>query len=570
MDTLILPHGGTLCELIVSDAQAVELKAASRDWPSWDLTDRQLCDLELLLNGGFSPLRGFMGQKDYTSVLERLRLADGTVWPMPIMLDVERAFGESLKPGDRVALRDPEGTMLAALTVNDVFPFDWKREAEAVFDTVDLVHPYVHVLSGMKGRLYVGGTLQGLALPRHYDFKSLRHTPAELRHEFARLGWRKVCGFQTRNPLHRAHKEMTVRAATEVGAHLLLNPSVGMTKPGDIDHYTRVRCYLAISEHYPPGMMKLSLLPLAMRMGGPREAVWHAIIRKNHGCTHFIVGRDHAGPGNDGNGKPFYGPYDAQKLVAQYEQELGIRMVPFQEMVYVKSKAQYLPMNEVAPGEEVLTISGTEQRRRLREGLEIPEWFTYPNVVQVLRKAYPPKSEQGFTLFFTGLSGSGKSTIAQVLLSKFLELGGRPVTLLDGDIVRKNLSAGLGFSKEDRDRNILRIGFVANEITKNGGIAICAPIAPYAATRKAVRELISAHGAFIEIYVATPVEVCEARDRKGLYAKARAGLVQNFTGVNDPYEPPENPEVRIDTTQQTPEESADEVWLYLEREGYLA
>jgi sulfate adenylyltransferase len=570
MDTLIPPHGGTLCELIVPDAQAAELKAASRDWPSWDLTDRQLCDLELLLNGGFSPLRGFMVQRDYTSVLERLRLADGTVWPIPIMLDVDPAFAEGLKPGSRVALRDPEGTMLAALTVSDVFPFDWKREAEAVFGTVDPAHPHVRVLSNMEGRLYVGGTLQGLTLPRHYDFKALRHTPAELRHEFARLAWRKVCGFQTRNPLHRAHKEMTVRAAAEVGAHLLLNPSVGMTKPGDIDHYTRVRCYQAISEHYPPGMMKLSLLPLAMRMGGPREAVWHAIIRKNYGCTHFIVGRDHAGPGNDSNGKPFYGPYDAQKLVAQYEQELGIRMVPFQEMVYVKSKAQYLPMNEVAPGEEVLTISGTEQRRRLREGLEIPEWFTYPNVVQVLRKAYPPKSEQGFTLFFTGLSGSGKSTIAQVLLSKLLELGGRPVTLLDGDIVRKNLSAGLGFSKEDRDRNILRIGFVANEITKNGGIAICAPIAPYAATRRAVRELISAHGAFIEIHVATPIAVCEARDRKGLYAKARAGLVQNFTGVNDPYEPPENPEVRLDTTNQTPEESADEVWLYLEREGYLA
>jgi sulfate adenylyltransferase len=356
----------------------------------------------------------------------------------------------------------------------------------------------------------------------------------------------------------------------EAGAHLLLNPVVGMTKAGDIDHYTRVRCYEAIAEHYPPGMMRLSLLNLAMRMGGPREALWHALIRKNHGCSHFIVGRDHAGPGNDSKGKPFYGPYDAQKLVSQYEQEVGIAMVPFQEMVYVKSKSQYLPMNEVGKQDEIMSISGTEQRRRLREGLEIPEWFTYPNVVEVLRRAYPPKSRQGLTLFFTGLSGSGKSTIAQVLLSKFLELGGRPVTLLDGDIVRKNLSAGLGFSKEDRDRNILRIGFVANEITKNGGIALCAPIAPYAATRKANRDLISAHGAFIEVYVATPIAVCEARDRKGLYAKARAGLVQNFTGVNDPYEAPDKPEVRVDTSNQTPEESADQVWLYLEREGYLA
>ncbi|HEX7928352.1 MAG TPA: bifunctional sulfate adenylyltransferase/adenylylsulfate kinase, partial [bacterium] len=512
----------------------------------------------------------FLGQKDYESVLERVRLANGAVWPMPIMLNVAKAFGDTLKPGTRVALRDPEGTMLAVLTVGDVFGFDWKREAQAVFGTTDTVHPHVKVLSEMKDQVYVGGTLQGTGTPNHYDFKVLRHTPAELRHEFTRLGWQKVCGFQTRNPLHRAHKEMTVRAATEAGAHLLLNPSVGMTKPGDIDHYTRVRCYEAIGVHYPPGMMKLALLPLAMRMGGPREALWHAIIRKNHGCSHFIVGRDHAGPGNDSKGKPFYGPYDAQKLVDQYQKEVGIQMVPFQEMVYVKSKAQYLPMNEVGKDEEIMNISGTEQRRRLREGLEIPEWFTYPNVVEVLRKAYPPKSKQGFTLFFTGFSGSGKSTIAQVLLSKFLELGGRPVTLLDGDIVRKNLSAGLGFSKEDRDRNIVRIGFVANEITKNGGIAICAPIAPYAAPRKANRDLISANGAYIEIHVATPIEECEKRDRKGLYAKARAGLVQQFTGINDPYEAPEKPEIRLDTTHQTPAQSADEVWLYLEREGYLA
>lgn len=360
-----------------------------------------------------------------------------------------------------------------------------------------------------------------------------------------------------------------MRAATDVGAHLLLHPVVGLTKPGDIDHYTRVRCYRAINEHYPPDMMKLSLLNLAMRMAGPREALWHAIIRKNYGCTHMIVGRDHAGPGNDPSRKPFYSPYEAQEMVEKFQEEIGIRMIPFQEMVYAKSRAQYLPVNEVGEDDEVIRISGTEIRRRLREGLEIPEWFSYPNVVAELRKSYPPKKRHGITLFFTGLSGAGKSTVANVLLAKFLEMGERPVTLLDGDIVRKNLSSNLGFSKEDRDLNILRIGFVANEITKNGGIAICAPIAPYESTRRQIRELIEARGAFIEIHVSTPLEICEQRDRKGLYAKARAGLIKNFTGIDDPYEEPENPEIALDTTSLLPEEAAQEVLLYLEREGYL-
>ena len=570
MDHLNPPHGGELTELLLSPAAAAEVKAASIDFPSITLSLRAQCDLELLLNGAFSPLRGFMGQRDYDAVLREMRLADNTLWPIPITLSVTPQQAEQLAVGQTLALREPEGTMLAALRVEDLWEPERKAEAELVYGTQDVTHPAVKPLLQGEERVYIGGPLQGLQLPPHYDFTQHRYTPAELRREFARRGWRSVAAFQTRNPLHRAHKEMTVRAASEAGAHLLLNPVVGMTKPGDIDHYTRVRCYEAIAQHYPPEMMMLALLNLAMRMGGPREAMLHAIIRKNHGCSHLIVGRDHAGPGNDSQGRPFYGPYAAQEVVAQHEEELGIKMIPFQEMVYVRARAQYMPINEAPPGEEVLTVSGTELRRRLREGLEIPEWFSYPNVVAELRRAYPGKAQQGITIFFTGLSGSGKSTVANVLLSKFLEIGGRPVTLLDGDIVRQNLSSELGFSREHRDLNILRIGFVAGEITKNRGIAICAPIAPYTATRNKVRELISAWGAFVEVHMATPLEVCEARDRKGLYAKARAGLLAEFTGISDPYEAPEHPEIKLDTSNIAPDEAAQEILLYLEREGYLA
>ena len=563
------PHGGELVDLMVPRHTAAQVQAESVEYVSIDLTDAQLCDLELLINGGFSPLRGFMNQEDYRSVVSDLRLADGTVWPMPIVLSVSKAVADTVPEGGYLALRNAEGIMLGRMRVEEIWEADLEAEAEAVYGTTNPEHPGVRRLETQADKVCLGGKVEGLHLPLHYDFNRMRHTPAELRHEFERLGWRKVTGFQTRNPLHRAHKEMTVRAATQAGSHLLLHPVVGLTKPGDIDHFTRVRCYEAIGEHYPPGLMKLSLLNLAMRMAGPREALWHALIRKNHGCSHFIVGRDHAGPGNDSQGNPFYGPYDAQELVARFEEEIGIEMVPFAEMVYSVVRARYFPVTEVEPGEQVLSISGTELRRRLREGLEIPPWFSYPNVVEELRRSYPPREKQGFTLFFTGLSGAGKSTIANVLLAKFLELGGRPVTLLDGDIVRKNLSSELGFSKAHRDLNILRIGFVANEISKNGGIAICAPIAPYAETRRQVRETISARGAFIEVYVSTPLEVCEGRDRKGLYAKAREGIIKNFTGISDPYEAPVSPELSIDTTQMSPEEAAEEVWLYLEREGYL-
>jgi sulfate adenylyltransferase len=568
-DHLIPPHGGALTELYSDEERAAQIRGDSAGWPSWDLTPRQACDLELLLNGGFSPLRGFLSRADYTSVCESMRLTDGTVWPIPVTLDVPDEVASQVGPGSFLALRDPEGVMIAALRVEEVWQPDRSAEAQAVLGTTDAKHPGVAHLLNRSHPNYLGGTIEGLQPPVHYDYRDLRDTPATLRDRFRRLGWRKVVAFQTRNPLHRAHLELTLRAAKEVEANLLIHPVVGMTKPGDVDHYTRVRCYQAIMSGYPAGTAMLSLLPLAMRMGGPREALLHAIIRKNHGVSHFIVGRDHAGPGADSNGKPFYGPYDAQELVRTFEQEIGVQMMPFRNMVYVEDLAHYLPDDEVPDGSRVLSISGTEQRRRLNEGAELPDWFTPPAVAQELRRSYPPRARQGFTVFFTGLSGSGKSTIANVLLVKLLELGGRPVTLLDGDLVRKHLSSELGFSKEHRDINIRRIGFVAAEITKNGGIAVCAPIAPYAATRSDVRAMVEPGGGFVLVHVSTPIETCEGRDRKGLYAKARAGILKEFTGISDPYEDPTDADIVIDTTDVTAEEAAQQIILHLESEGYV-
>jgi sulfate adenylyltransferase len=567
---LIAPHGGELVQLQVPAERAAELKAHSKDWPSWDLTARQLCDLELLMSGGFSPLRGFMNRADYEGVCQNMRLANGTLWPMPITLDVSEDFAKKLTAGSsKVALRDPEGVMLAVLHVEDVWQPDRKAEAKAVFNSTSAAHPGADYAINKSNPWYVGGKVEELQPHAHYDFRALRLTPADLRAQFSRLGWTRVVAFQTRNPMHRAHVELTMRAAKQVEANLLIHPSVGMTKPGDVDYFVRTRCYQLLLSKYPHGTVELAMLPLAMRLGGPREALWHGLIRKNHGCTHFIVGRDHAGPGKDTDGKPFYGPYEAQELFKKHEAEMGVKMVPFQMMVYLQNEDRYVPEDEVQPGAKVLNISGTELRQRLNEGRDIPAWFTYPEVVQELRRSYPPRHKQGVTIFFTGLSGSGKSTIANALITKFLEMGGRPVTLLDGDLVRKHLSSELGFSKEHRDINIRRIGYVASEITKNGGIAICAPIAPYDATRKAVRHMIEPFGGFILVHAATSIEVCEGRDRKGLYAKARAGIVKEFTGISDPYEAPADAEVVIDTAQLSPEEAAQMILLHLEREGFV-
>jgi sulfate adenylyltransferase len=567
--SLIAPHGGTLVDLIVDAERAAEMREQSRDWPSVDLAPRHLCDYELLVNGGFSPLTGFLGKADYESVRDEMRLADGTLWPIPITLDVPEETAKSLSEGGMLALRDDEGVMLGALRVTEVWQPDREEEARKVFGTANREHPGVAHLLDRTHPWYVGGTIEAISAPHHYDFATLRMSPAEVRERFAKRGWRRIVAFQTRNPMHRAHLELTMRAAREVKANLLIHPVVGMTKPGDVDHYTRVRAYQAVMSRYPNNTAELALLPLAMRMAGPREAVWHAIIRKNHGCRYFIVGRDHAGPGSDSTGTPFYGPYDAQEMLAEFEEELGVGMVPFKMMVYLPDEAEYRPMDEVPEGTRTLSISGSDLRERLLDGREVPEWFTFSQVADELRRTHPPRSRQGFTIFLTGLSGSGKSTVANVLRIKLLEMGGRHVTLLDGDIVRKNLSSELGFSKEHRDLNILRIGYVASEITKNGGIAICAPIAPYDAVRRQVREEIEPFGGFELVWLSTPIEVCEARDRKGLYAKARAGIIKEFTGISDPYEEPVDADVVIDTSDISPDQSAHRLILHLEAQGYI-
>jgi len=537
--------------------------------PSWDLTPRQACDLGLLMNGGFHPLQGFHTEADYDGVVENMRTADGTLWPIPITLDVSEKFAETVPAGGRIALRDAEGVILAVMTVTDKWTPNKANEAAKVFGADDLAHPAVNYLHNIAGPVYLGGPVAGLQATIHYDFKARRDTPNELRAYFRKLGWDKVVAFQTRNPLHRAHQELTFRAAREAQANLLIHPVVGMTKPGDVDHFTRVRCYEAVLDKYPQSTTAMSLLNLAMRMAGPREAVWHGLIRRNHGCTHFIVGRDHAGPGKNSQGKDFYGPYEAQELFKKHEAEIGVIMVDFKHMVYVQERDQYYPANEVPEGCTVLDISGTELRRRLREGLDIPAWFSFPEVVTQLRRTSPARDKQGFTVFFTGLSGSGKSTIANALMVKLMEMGGRPTTILDGDVVRKHLSSELGFSKEHRDINIRRIGYVASEITKNGGIAICAPIAPYTATRRAVREMIESYGAFIEVHVATSVEECEKRDRKGLYKLAREGKIKEFTGISDPYEIPTKAELVLQTEGMDVDHCAHQVILKLESMGLV-
>ncbi len=569
MTKLIDPHGGVLKVLYLSEDAVAAEKRAAIEYPSWDLTPRQLCDIELLLNGGFSPLEGWLDEEDHERVVEEMRLKDGTLWPIPVTLDVREDFAEKVEVGGRLALRDPEGVLIATMTVRSKWMPDRLREAKGVYGTSDRAHPGVDYIVHQAHPVCLGGPLKGIEKPVHYDFKYLRDDPQALRRAFQDRGWSRVVAFQTRNPMHRAHQEITHRAAQLAEANLLLHPVVGLTMPGDIDPFSRGRCYEHVVKTYPEQTTALSFLPLAMRRAGPREAVWHAIIRKNHGCSHFIVGRDHAGPGKDSDGNAFYSPYAAQEMLQGFQSELGIGMVPFKEMVYVQDRGQHVPADEILPGETVLNISGTEFRRRLREDVEIPDWFSFPAVIEELKRARPPRFKQGLTVFFTGLPSAGKSTIANALMLKLMELGGRATSLLDGDVVRKHLSSELGFSKEHRNINVLRIGFVASLITKSGGIAICAPIAPYAETRRRVRQLIEPHGGFVEVYVSTPIEVCERRDRKGLYAKARAGLITGVTGIDDPYEAPTDAELAINTEDYTPDQAAQTVLLKLEALGFI-
>jgi sulfate adenylyltransferase len=573
---LQLSTGGILKDLIARDApRRAQLAAEAETLPAILLNDRQLCDIELILNGGFSPLEGFMNEKDYNGVVENNRLADGNLFSMPINLDLNKPEIDALKiaPGSRVTLRDSrDDRNLAILTVDDIYKPDKHREAKEVFGDDDEAHPAVKYLHHTAGEYYIGGKLDAIDRLMHYDYVGLRYTPAELRLHFDKLGWSRVVAFQTRNPMHRAHRELTVRAARSRQANVLIHPVVGMTKPGDIDHFTRVRVYQALLPRYPNGMAVLGLLPLAMRMGGPREAIWHAIIRKNHGATHFIVGRDHAGPGKNSKGVDFYGPYDAQDAVEKYRDELAIEVVPFQQMTYLPDSDEYMPKDEVPKDVRTLDISGTELRRRLKTGGDIPEWFSYPEVVKVLRESHPPRNKQGFTVFLTGFTNSGKDAIARALnVTLNQQGGGRSVSLLLGETVRSEISSELGFSREDRDKNIARIGFVAAELTKAGAAVIAAPIAPYRASRNAARELVEKSGSFYLIHVATPLEYCEKTDRRGIYARARKGEIVNFTGVDAPYEAPEGKEVDlvVDLEKVNVRTAVHQIVLLLEAGGLL-
>jgi sulfate adenylyltransferase len=565
-EVLICPYGGRLVNLVVAEEEKDALAVEAGELPSIQLSARSVCDLELMATGAFSPLDRFMGKADYDSVLETMRLANGMLFPIPITLPVGK--DSQIHIGMKVALRDPKNDLLALMTIEEVYTWDLRQEGMRVFGTLDIRHPLVAEMNGW-GDTYISGALKVIALPKHYDFTYQRRTPAEVRNALEQMGHNNVVAFQTRNPIHRAHEELTKRAAEKVDGSLLIHPVVGMTKPGDVDHFTRVRSYRALVEkYYDRRRTLLSLLPLAMRMGGPREAVWHAIIRRNHGANHFIVGRDHAGPGNDSQGRPFYGPYDAQDLVRSCEKEIGIKVVPFKELVYLPDEDRYEESDLVAPGTNVASISGTQVRvNYLGNGKKLPDWFTRPETAAILAQVSPPTHLQGFCIWFTGLSGAGKSTIAEILAILLMEHG-RQATVLDGDVVRTHLSKGLGFSKEDRDTNIRRIGFVAAEIVRHQGVAICAAVSPYGATRNEVRAMVG-DDRFIEVFVDTPIEVCEQRDKKGMYAKARRGEIKGFTGIDDPYEDPVNPELRLTTTDCSPEDNARRIEGFLIDRGFL-
>jgi sulfate adenylyltransferase len=565
---LIEPYGGQLVSLLAQGDCHEELNSYAKRLPSIRLSERSLCDLELLAVGAFSPLDRFMGAGDYQRALDEMRLLNGALFPLPITLPVSEEALSTIRLDQDIALRNAHNELLAIMTIEEIYRWDLREAVVKALGTESLKHPLVSEMHGW-GRFNLSGRLQVLRLPSHHDFQSLRLTPQQTRERLGAGRRTEVVAFQTRNPMHRAHEELTKRAIKELDGVLLLHPVVGMTKPGDVDHYTRVRTYVALTRrYYDPGRVLLSLLPLAMRLAGPREALWHALIRRNYGANHLIVGRDHASPGTDHEGRPFYGPYEAQELVAQYHDEIGVGVIPFNELVYVPEEGRYVEASPAAPSSRTISISGTQVREQyLNKGRRLPEWFTRPEVAEILANAYPPRGRQGVCIWFTGLSCSGKSTTAEVLTAMLLECG-RAVTLLDGDVVRTHLSKGLGFSREDRDINIRRIAFVASEVVRHGGIAITATISPYRSTRNDIRNMMG-EGHFIEVFMDTPLEICEQRDVKGLYIKARRGEIENFTGIDDPYEPPLRPEIRLNAVEYSPEENARQILDYLRESGFV-
>lgn len=563
---LIPPCGGSLVNLVVPVGAKEELTARANRLPSLQLSDRSVCDLELLATGAFSPLESFMGRENYECVLDSMRLLSGHVFPIPVTLPV--GPDSRIRFDQDVALRNSKNELLGVMTIDEIYEWNRDEVAVKVFGSGDLRHPVVVEMTRW-GQLNISGRLSVLELPRHYDFHELRLTPAETRARLDTFGRPNVIAFQTRNPLHRVHEELTKRAMQELDGTLLLHPVVGMTKPGDVDHYTRVRTYKVLPERYfAPQRVLLALLPLAMRMAGPREALWHALIRRNYGANYLIIGRDHASPGSDSSGKSFYGPYDAQELVEQFKSELGVGVVPFRELVYLPDEDCYEEVSKIPANVRTASLSGTQVREEyLNDGKKLPAWFSRPEVAEILAESYPPKHRQGVCIWFTGLSASGKSTTAEVLTVLLMEYG-RQVTLLDGDVIRTHLSKGLGFSKEDRDTNIRRIGFVAAEIVRHGGVVVCAAVSPYRATREDVRNMVGQEH-FVEVFVNTPLEICEQRDTKGMYAKARRGEVKGFTGIDDPYESPQSPEITLDTLACTVEENARRIFDFLRTSGFV-
>ncbi|MCP4748441.1 MAG: bifunctional sulfate adenylyltransferase/adenylylsulfate kinase [Desulfobacteraceae bacterium] len=567
--SVVAPHGGEFKDLVVDGDRADTLKDLSFSLADITLSDHHLCDLELIATGAFSPLEGFMVRADYESVLDRMRLQDNTLWPIPICLDIDQTKARNLEAGQSVALRDPEGFLLAVMHIEDIWSADKEKEARLIYRTSNDDHPGVRYLNKNTKNHYIGGRVEVISLPLHYDYRTLRRTPREIRLEYQKLGWQRIVAYQTNSVIHRPQFEMTLEAMRQAKANLLLLPIVGVVRSDDFDYYTRVRCNKAVTRYYPPETYIFSLLPHFMRFAGPRESILNAIISKNYGCTHFVAGRDHADPCHKDNNQCFYDSQESLKILNDCRRELDVELIHFDEMVYLPFEDEHQFKNKVEAGVKTIEMKGAQIRERIITGRKVPDWASFPEVLDELSKAYPPPSKQGLTIFCTGLSGAGKSTVARVLFSKMLEIGDRPVTLLDGDIVRQNLSSELSFSKEHRDINVRRIGFVACEITKNRGIAICAPIAPYENTRLEIRKAIEAHGGFIEVHVSTPLQECEKRDRKGMYAKARAGLIKGYTGIDDPYEVPKAPELSINTTNITPDEAAQEILLYLGQKGYI-
>ena len=564
---LISPYGGNLVDLLVPDGRRDEYREQAKRLPSIQISYRSLCDLAMLAVGAFSPVDRFMGEKDYRAVLHTMRLADGTLFPVPLTLPVENV--KNLEAGTDVLLRGPTNEMLAIMRLDEIYTWDLAGEAETVLGTTDSRHPLVSEMHTW-GKYYLSGPLSVINLPRHHDFPELKRTPAEVRTILEERGCSSVVAFQPRHPMHRVHEELTKKTMGEVNSSLLINPVVGKSNNSAIDHYTRVRCYKALIEnYYDQNATLLNLIPLAVRMAGPRAGLWHGIINRNYGANHFIVGRDRIGPGRDSQGNFFYTSSAVQTLFHQHEKEIGIRMVPFTEMVYVSKKDTYA-MPEIARNErdDYITISGSAViEDSLFNGSKLPGWFTRPEVAHILHEANPPKSRQGFCVWLTGLPSSGKSTIADIL-APLLMARGKRVTLLDGDVVRTHLSKGLSFSTEDRITNILRIGFVASEIVRHEGVAICALISPYVSARDEARAMVG-EGRFIEVHVDTPIAVCRQRDVKGMYSQAMRGAIKGFTGVDHAYEPPRSPEVLVQTVDVDPLESARTVINFLENKGVI-